>query len=118
MMSTKLSRRAILTGATCTAAVIPALPLAATTGTHPDPIFAAIEVHRAALLQQIEKSWFFAGLDDDAPDYNAAEAEAGAARDVEAKIQMNLANIQPTTLGGVLALLRRRDLPWRRQTPA
>jgi hypothetical protein len=103
-MSTKLNRRAMTGRRHLYCRDNPGA--SAGRGYHsPRSYFAAIEVHRAALLQQMEKSWSFADLDVDAPDYNAAEAEEGAARDVEEKIQMDLANVQPTTLGGVLALL-------------
>jgi hypothetical protein len=90
MSPENLSRRAILAGA----AAVPALALpavAASDSTNPDPIFAAIDAHRAAVndinLQE----------EDDEIDRHA---------DIESEVLGHLLGVTPTSLAGVLGLSR------------
>jgi hypothetical protein len=95
-MSTELNRRAILAGA----AVLPAAALPAVDG-EPDPIFAAIEAHRrtyelygVAIAREKELC---------AADFER-ETDEASAREEQAEI--GLVATRPTTLVGVVALLR------------
>ena len=91
-MSTTTSRRAVLAGiATAPALAAPALALSG-----PDPIFALIEQHRAA-----DAYWDTLNHEDDEAKYDAAADAAYAHANV-------LGQTQPTTLAGVLAIMRYR----------
>jgi hypothetical protein len=85
-MSKSHSRRAVLAGiATAPALAAPALALSG-----PDPIFAAIERHKATYVAL--------GLSEEGAVDAAVDAETDASRKMAATV--------PTTLAGLLALLR------------
>jgi hypothetical protein len=87
-MSKTTTRRAVLAGiATAPALAAPALALS---GAGPDPIFAAIERHKACYVAL--------GLSEEEAVGAAVQAETDASRKMAATV--------PTTLAGLLALLR------------
>jgi hypothetical protein len=109
MSRPKLSRRALVRGATALPAVatLPAAAIAAAVSDEPDPIFAAIEDRRGTITAHN------AALKDSA----AEERENGAglvetkwrervAKNADAKAIRVLLSTVPTTLAGVLALVR------------
>ncbi len=111
-MTTKTSRRAILAGAAAlpALAIIPAAALAAVDN---DPIFAAIEGHKAAYLASMAASRIQSNMVDAefSPEYDpikceAAHAAARAADAADAAAAEALATIRPTTIAGLLALMR------------
>jgi hypothetical protein len=68
----------------------------------PDPVFAAIAAHRQAYLEMMR-----AGANCDS--WNASadlEEAADAAREIESETERELAAVVPTTMAGVIALLR------------
>lgn len=104
-MTTTTTRRAMLAGAA-------ALPALASSPAHPDiwaprpdPIFAAIERHRAAMAECHDAVAVSSALRDDAPEHAAAQAitdRASAALDAAGE---DLGAIEPTTTAGLLAVL-------------
>jgi hypothetical protein len=98
-MTNKQTRRAILAGA----AALPALtlPAVAFTAAAPDPIFAAIEYHRAA-----RDAWW--GLNDKAPD-EVSDDLLSIRGDAEQDALTDLLETRPTTVAGVIAVLRHVD---------
>jgi hypothetical protein len=90
-MSSDMNRRAILTGtATLPVTALPAI------GAEPDPIFAAIESHRAA------RQRYSGSLEIEDWDGPIVDEAHDAARNT----MLTLLDIMPTTLAGVAALLR------------
>ena len=106
----RMTRRgAILTLGTAIAAT--AVPLAIAAPTTSDPIFERIEAHRKAEAHFSEASglpdavWIMNGHRD-GPEYEAAEAKVAAAEEAGTAAAWNLLDYPPTTLAGVIALLR------------
>jgi hypothetical protein len=99
-MSAKSTRRAVLAGA----AAIPALALPATAA-QPDPIFAAIEKHRAAHIVAMETGRVVSGTPDEAPSYVVAEKKDREARTKAHEAAYALLDLRPATMAGILALL-------------
>jgi hypothetical protein len=97
-MTTTTSRRAILAGAAALAAV-PAIT--ATAGYSPDPIFAVIEAHKAAFRNYLQTSAVHFADEED----KVAEAAGLEARSDCNDVAMNLVDIEPTTMAGVVALI-------------
>jgi hypothetical protein len=99
MTRTLTTRRALLASAATTALAVPAL--ASISGLPPDdPIFPAIEAHRAAALASMQTGSAYAVL-------NTAEtgSASNAADEIFDEASLDLADVFPTTLQGVLALL-------------
>jgi hypothetical protein len=104
-MSTQLNRRAVLAGAAALPAVsVPAL----VAGADPDPIFAAIEAHRAARKRLDTEAFDDA---DDCPEWHEAN-------DATDRAAADLAETKPVTIAGAAALMRyiveieeQRELP-------
>src|SRR5688500_15848981 len=96
-MSPTLSRRAV----TLALAAMPAATTAI--ASEPDPIFAAIDVHRRAYvaLEQVCKD----EPDDDTPEKATWEAPYGEAADAEWNASWALLDPGPKTVAGVAALL-------------
>ncbi len=107
MSHENLNRRALVVGAASIPAL--ALPAVAMAATEPDPIFAAIEAHREIFVRMLRAARHNANLDEDSPAKEEAEASDDAARAIENDAQLELANVEPTTLAGVLALLAYLD---------
>lgn len=122
---TNAARRAFL-GAGAALTVV-ALTGSAAVAFQPDPVFAAIDAHRAAAsatraaldfhsdmdeLLPIDKchssvtAWEQKIVDTDDPRWIAAERGLHSAHSAETDAALALVNIKPTTLTGVLALLR------------
>jgi hypothetical protein len=102
MSSASTTRRAVLAGA----ASLPALAVAPAVAIAGDPIFLAIDRHRRTFMQtlfDIEPSMQMYGSD---PDYEKAAAAAAAAWDRTHAAAVDLIKVQPTTLAGVIALLK------------
>jgi hypothetical protein len=70
-----------------------------------DPIFAAINVHRTALMARWAAFGTYGEIAADDPSYNKAEARAHAAMDREHEALKALVACQPTTANGLMALL-------------
>jgi hypothetical protein len=79
--------------------------LKATQETKIDPIFAAIEAHKAAVVahQPIGDKYMSTSFND--PNWNSIVAETEASFDVVSALQIDLTNIKPTSSAGVMALL-------------
>ena|SRR3974390_2748104 len=108
-MTTMTSRRAILAGA----AAIPVTALASSTpalSKEPDPIFVAIERHRVRFHRRMETGELSSRTPDFGPEASKPEniaiheAADKAMRDNDAAA-MELADTQPTTMAGILALI-------------
>lgn len=101
-MTATSTRRAVLAGA----AALPALSVPALASIAGDPIFAAIERHRAAYVVRMEKCQ----IQSETADYDPANADIVAAADDacdEASAAANaLLVTPPTTMAGILALLQ------------
>jgi hypothetical protein len=115
MSSTNLSRRATLAGAASVPAlalpvsVALAAPETAPAAIEPDPIFAAIEAHRDAFVCDMRAARIFSRLESGTPEYTpeykAADSHAKDAYGLLSDAEDGLANTEPTTMAGVLALL-------------
>lgn len=117
-MSTKTTRRTVLAGAAGAATL--ATAAFAAIGPQPspndDPIFAAIERHKVVFrISQVagriqsntcSAEW---APEYDPVEYEAAEDAANAAFDAHAIAANLLTTTRPSTIGGVLALLRHVD---------
>lgn len=108
------SRRAVLAGAAAlaTGATVNTAAIAALSATESDPIFAAIETHKAAFRLWQEKSRIRSNMVDAkwAPEYDAELVDAAqtASHDAHgaASAAANaLTTIHPTTMAGILALI-------------
>jgi hypothetical protein len=110
-----LSRRQALTAtaaALAGATAVNVVAIVATRAAEPDPIFAAIERHRAAHMHAMACSRVRAETVDVSwsPEYDpvkvadASEADR-AARERDADAAMELLNVEPTTAAGMVALL-------------
>jgi hypothetical protein len=108
---TTTTRRAILAGiATISTVAAPALALS---GVEPDPIFAAIERHKVAFQISQEASRIRSGTVDAkwAPEYDPVKCRAAEEADIASTDASNdaayaLTTVRPTTMAGILALLR------------
>lgn len=111
-MTTQSSRRAILAGAaTLPALAVPtagasslAQPSAAAVPV--DPVFAAIEAHRAAHMQVMLKGEISIGLVSGTPEHDVAQAQTDAAYELRAQAEAELVGVVPTTEAGVFSLLK------------
>jgi hypothetical protein len=102
-MTTSMSRRSMIAGAAAlpAAAVLPAVALAA----EPDPIFAAIEAHKAANVTYSRTCSLSTNMRYDAPGYAEADAATTEACHAERDAAIDLTRIAPTTRTGIDALL-------------
>jgi hypothetical protein len=71
----------------------------------PDPVTAAINQHRTALLARWAAFAAYKDLAGDDPGYNRAKARSEAAFDREHEALKALVACEPTTINGLLALL-------------
>jgi hypothetical protein len=99
------SRRTLLaTGAALAAApVAAAVPIV--TSTVPDPIFAAIDAHKAAFLRGLPIAMEHATTPIHTAKYDELGEAQAEADDIALDAAMDLADIAPTTIAGVLALI-------------
>src|SRR5262245_7677084 len=102
-----LNRRSALTA--LAAAPVLSIP-AIVTAAEPDPIFAAIEAHRAAFLEWCRLGEIASRTVDFGPDYcpaihNPIHAAGREAQGASLDAAMELVNTVPTTMAGVLALI-------------
>jgi hypothetical protein len=105
-MKTNQSRRALLAGAP----VAVAAALAGSTVTNAnagevDPIFAAIEAHRTAVLAVNAADDVTCKMRGSGPDWDAASQASSEANDDEMDALRDVLSCPPTTIAGVLALL-------------
>ena len=102
-MNASMSRRSMIAGAAAlpAATVLPALALAA----EPDPIFAAIEAHKAANVTYSRVCQISSDMRLDNPDYPDANAATVVAMHAERDAAVDLTRVAPTTRAGVAALL-------------
>jgi hypothetical protein len=108
MHMSDLSRRSLVTSAAALPVLaVPGLAIAA--AAEPDPIFAALKTHRQAYLAAMKAAWVDFHLEHGDEGKEEAQAADGAARVVESDAQLDLKNTVPTTIVGVLALLRYID---------
>lgn len=108
------TRRALLAGTPAAAAAalaagtaVSGLAIARATPSEPDPIFAAIAEHRAAVKAYIAASQISANLENHTPDWNAAEAVTQAA------IKRDHAAAYAIASQFTAAMLPRAAFPWR-----
>jgi hypothetical protein len=95
------TRRAILAGAASLSALaIPAAAVAA----H-DPVFGAIERHRAAFLAYLSAARVSMSTNDDAPEYRARDDATDDAYAAENAAAQMLAATVPTSIAGIVALI-------------
>ncbi len=71
-----------------------------------DPIFAAIEAHKRAAIETHRKGMPYWSSMDGTPEHEAAEAEYFDAEEAEDEAAVQLLDVRPTTMAGVIALLR------------
>lgn len=102
-MST-LSRRALVSSA----AALPALtvPAVVAASTEPDPIFAAIERHRQSIAPWLAAVEYEFGIDRNDPRHAEAERMTAEKQGNLLETCADLIRIYPTTIAGVVALLR------------
>lgn len=111
-MTTATSRRAVLAGTATALAVGSAVNLTAITiakAVHaapiqPDPTFAAIDRHRAAVLRWLEALAVYGVMRHGEPGYNEAQQAEWETGNDQADAAESLIETVPTTLGGILAL--------------
>jgi hypothetical protein len=97
----KLSRRSLVTAAATLPAI--AIPAIANAGPEPDPVFAAIAAHRQAYVGYLKAA---AREHENNYDGAALKAALAAASEAEGSTEQELAGVVPTTMAGVIALLR------------
>jgi hypothetical protein len=100
--SLALSTAIAAPGLALPAAVAIAAPATAPTV---DPIFAAIEAHRDAFIRCMERARIFSRLKPGTRKYEAADARSVEAYGLRKVAEEELANTEPTTMAGILALL-------------
>ena len=83
-----------------------AIPARASTPPEPDPIFAAIERHRKACAAYADAALAEDRLEPAKPWYPEAEADLARANDEEDEAALALTDTSPTTIAGMVALLR------------
>ena len=108
-MSDKLNRRTILAGAaavpvlTLPAAGVASMPVAAS---EPDPVFAMVAAHREAFVEHMRAARLDGKLMRSDPGAEATGAALDAADEVYQEATWKLSEVVPTTMAGVVALLR------------
>jgi hypothetical protein len=101
-MTATTSRRAVLAGA----ASIPVLGVQAlAAGMTPDPIFAAIEKHRALYIESLKARKIYSVCSFDDPTEPEKDAAVQATWCAVDDAGTDLTEVEPTTLAGVIALL-------------
>ena len=108
-MSDKLNRRTILAGAAAVPALaIPAAGAASTfaTASEPDPAFATVAAHREAFVEHMRAARLDGKLMRGDPGAEATAAALDAADEVYQEATLELSEVVPTTMAGVVALLR------------
>jgi hypothetical protein len=100
--SLSTNRRALLT-TVCGAVAAAVVDMPAVAATVPDPIYAAIEEHKAAHIAFSSAVAVSGVLFPDHPDYQLANA--AAAGDAAMQTAIDITAIVPTTIAGVVALL-------------
>jgi hypothetical protein len=100
-LMTTTSRRAVLAGIASASTLIGTVPATASIG--PDPVYAAMEAHRAASAEFARRAQI---VDDDMDNIRPDDLAAyQAASDNEDRTAIVLADIEPRTLAGAIALL-------------
>jgi hypothetical protein len=109
MSNGNISRRALSAGF---ASLVPAPTVSAALASGisaTDPIFAAIEAHRDAYMRRLKACNVVVHLRDGTPEHEVADEANSIAIAANIAAEVALANIQPTTMAGVLALLAHVD---------
>ena len=108
-MSDKLNRRASLAGA----AAVPALAIPAAgaapafaAASEPDPVFATVAAHRDAFVEHMRAARLDGKLMRNDPRAEATGAALDAADEALEGATLDLSEVVPTTMAGVVALLR------------
>jgi hypothetical protein len=81
------------------------LAVSTTVGAADDPIFALIEAHGRAFWKRMEAGAAYFELDYVHPKYEAGKAAHDALANVADEAAMQLIEVQPTTMAGVMALI-------------
>src|SRR6202451_1513259 len=108
-MSDKLNRRTILAGAaavsvlTLPAAGVASMPVAAS---EPDPVFAMVAAHRETFVEHMRAARLDGKLMRSDPGAEATVAAPDAADEAYQEATWKLSKVVPTTMAGVVALLR------------
>ena len=108
-MSDQLNRRVMLAGVA--AAPVLAIPTPGTTSTfaaasQPDPVFATVAAHREAFVEHMRAARLDGKLMRSDPGAEATGAALDAADEVYQEATLELSEVVPTTMAGVVALLR------------
>jgi hypothetical protein len=108
-MSDKLNRRTILAGA----AAVPALAIPAAgaasafaAASEADPVFATVAAHRGAFVEYMRAARLDGKLMRGDPGAEATGAALDAADEAYQEATWKLSEVVPTTMAGVIALLR------------
>jgi hypothetical protein len=108
-MSDKLNRRTILAGA----AAVPTLAIptagaasAFAAASEPDPVFPTVTAHREAFVEHMRAARLDGKLMRSDPGAEATGAALDAADEALEGATLELSKVVPTTMGGVMALLR------------
>jgi hypothetical protein len=108
-MSDHLNRRTILAGAAAVPTLaIPAAGAASTfaTASEPDPVFATVAAHREAFVEHMRAARLDGKLMRSDPGAEASGAALDAADEALEGATVELSVVVPTTMAGVVALLR------------
>jgi hypothetical protein len=108
-MSDQLNRRTILAGvAAVPALTIPAAGAGSTfaAASEPDPVFATVAAHREAFVEHMRAARLDGKLMRSDPRAEATGAALDAADEALEGATLGLLEVAPTTMAGVLALLR------------
>jgi len=101
-MTTTTTRRAVLAGIPA-AALVPTAAVAVTVAD--DPIFAAIEAHKAAFIDKAKVGLVYSDMRSDHPEHDETYWENEDASDVLHEMTGRLVETEPTTMAGLLAFL-------------
>ena len=106
-MSDKLNRRTILAGAAAVPALaIPGAASTFATASEPDPVFVTVAGHREAFVEHMRAARLDGKLMRGDPRAEASGAALDAADEVYQEATLELSEVVPTTMAGVVALLR------------
>ena len=108
-MSDQLNRRVMLAGvAAAPVLTLPAAGLSSTpaAASEPDPVFVTVAAHREAFVEHMRAARLDGKLMRSDPGAEATDAALDAADEALEGATLGLLEVVPTTMGGVMALLR------------
>ena len=108
-MSDQLNRRVMLAGVAAAPVLAIPAPGAASTfaaASEPDPVFATVAAHREAFVEHMRAARLDGKLMQSHPGAEASGAALDAADEALEEATLELSEVVPTTMAGVVALLR------------